>query len=537
MSLLRRCRAASIALLAMGTLTIALQAQRPPAKQPAFKGIWEPISYTEDLDLHDVYFVTVDIGWVAGEAGTILQTKDGGDSWTVALGGDPASTEEPIQKLRFIDEHHGWAVQGGKLLRTTDGENWEEYGVTPRRMGDYVFLSAQSGVAAGGVSDQSTSQIFRTDDAGKTWNHVTQCEVKALISGVNQTVRCEIGRIQFPTTEVGYLVGKASCAGMGCGGPPMIGKTEDGGHSWTFKLGPGNITADLEDVYFLDERTGFVHVKEAGTRKLYTTADGGETWRGVVSTPGAVMRFADPEVGWAFDVDWLAKMAVSVDGGKRWTTRQVRFPTYVLGWSFPRRDRAYVVGQKGLIFRYRVVPVSEPLKAGAIVAAAMPAFASSLDDEVVRLETLVTELGSSIEQLPVASESGGGDAATEPVFDESAAPPSVEELIAAPLSDFAGSCCSKSVNKLNVLLGAVSQSLPTFLSKYKNMNLLVAGLRAYTELPDKYGDLRAALRAFKEAKDKESAQAALARVTAATRELQQATKAAFQTQPPPVAAH
>jgi photosystem II stability/assembly factor-like uncharacterized protein len=534
MSLLRRCRAGSVALFALGALTFALQAQRP-AKQPAFKGIWEPISYTEDLDLHDVYFVTVDVGWAAGEAGTIIRTNDGGDSWTVTLGGDPASTEEPIQKLRFIDEHHGWAVQGGKLLRTTDGDSWEEYGVTPRRMGDYVFLSAQSGVAAGGVSDQSTSQIFRTDDAGKTWNHVAQCEVKALINGVNQTVRCEIGRIHFPTPDVGYLVGKTSCAGMGCGGPPMIGKTEDGGSSWTFKLGPGTHKADLEDVYFLDERTGFVHVKEGDTRKLYSTTDAGETWRGVVSTPGAVMRFADPEVGWALDLDWIPKMAVTVDGGKRWSSRQLRFPTYVLGWSFPRRDRAYVVGQKGMIFRYRMVPVAEPLKAGAIAAPAMPAFASTLDDEVVGLETLVSELSSSIGGLASAPENGGGVTATEPVFEESAPPPSVEELIAAPLSEFAGSCCSKPVNKLNVLLGAVSQSLPAFLAKYKNMNLLVAGLRAYTELPDKYGDLRAALRAFKEAKDKESAQAALARVTAATRELQQATKAAFQTEPPPVA--
>jgi hypothetical protein len=228
-------------------------------------------------------------------------------------------------------------------------------------------------------------------------------------------------------------------------------------------------------------------------------------------------------------------MAVTVDGGKRWSSRQLRFPTYVLGWSFPRRDRAYVVGQKGMIFRYRMVPVAEPLKAGAIAAPAMPAFASTLDDEVVGLETLVSELSSSIGGLASAPENGGGVTATEPVFEESAPPPSVEELIAAPLSEFAGSCCSKPVNKLNVLLGAVSQSLPAFLAKYKNMNLLVAGLRAYTELPDKYGDLRAALRAFKEAKDKESAQAALARVTAATRELQQATKAAFQTEPPPVA--
>ena len=534
MSRRRRWRAGSFLPIAVIGLSLPVHAQQRATAQPAVKGIWEPISYTEDLDLHDVYFVTVDIGWAAGAGGTVIQTRDGGDTWSVALGGDPASTEARIEKLRFIDEYHGWAVQGRKLLRTTDGDSWEEYGSTPLRMGDYVFLSAQSGVAAGGLSEQSTSQLFRTDDAGKTWTHVAKCEVKAMIDGVNRTSSCEVGRIHFPTPDVGYLVGKAACAGMGCGGPPMFGKTEDGGQSWKFTLGPGNPkSADLEDVFFLDERRGFVHVREAGAPKLFATTDGGETWRGVVSTPGALMRFADPEVGWALDLDWIPKMAVTVDGGKRWTSRQLRFPTYVLGWSFPRRDRAYVVGKKGMIFRYRVVPISQPLKSGAIAAPPMPAFASSLDDEVIRLEAVVGELGSAIGQDASAAQNAGDF--TPSATEESTPPPSTEELAAVPLSDFTTDCCGKSVTKLNVLLGAVAQSLPSFLSRYKNMNLLVAGLRMYTDLPDKHGELRAAIREFKGAKDKESAQAALLRVTAATRALQTATKAAFQTAPPPPA--
>lgn len=539
MLLLRRCRAGLMALGAIGALSLPLDAQRTAAAKPAFKGIWEPVSYSEDLDLADVYFVTIDVGWAAGEAGTIIKTTDGGATWTPVLGGDPASTEDKVHKLRFIDEYHGWAVQGRKLLRTTDGESWEEYGSTPLRMGDYAFLSPQSGVAAGGTSEQSTSQIFRTDDGGKTWTHVAQCQVKAMIDGVNRTTTCEIARIHFPTPEVGYLVGKAQCAGMGCGGPPMFGKTIDGGRSWEFTLGPGDPKhADLEDLFFLDETMGLVHVKEAGAHKLFTTADGGETWRGVVSTPGDLMRFADPETGWALDLGTSPKMAVTVDGGKRWTSRQLRFPAYVLGWSFPRRDRAYVVGKGGMIFRYRVVPASAPVKQGVIAAPPMPAFASSLDNEVVELETLVTELSTTLEQSPAASDSApsatGGDFTPEAV-DESAPPPSVEELVALPLSAFTDACCTGSVKKVNVLLGAVAQSLPSFLQKYKNMNLLIAGLRMYTDLPDKYGDLRSAMRAFKQAGDKESAQAALVQITAATRELQTATKAAFQTQPPPPA--
>ena len=65
--------------------------------QAKFKAIWEPVNYKEDLSLTDVFFVSEQEGWVTGEHGTILHTKDGGDTWTPQLGGDPQSAEPPIQ--------------------------------------------------------------------------------------------------------------------------------------------------------------------------------------------------------------------------------------------------------------------------------------------------------------------------------------------------------------------------------------------------------------------------------------------------------
>ena len=44
-----------------------LLAQAPRA---LLKGIWEPVSYPQDLRLTDVFFVTS--GWAAGYGGTIL---------------------------------------------------------------------------------------------------------------------------------------------------------------------------------------------------------------------------------------------------------------------------------------------------------------------------------------------------------------------------------------------------------------------------------------------------------------------------------
>jgi len=74
----------------------------------------------------------------------------------------------------------------------------------------------------------------------------------------------------------------------------------------------------------------------------------------------------------------------------------------------------------------------------------------------------------------------------------------------------------------------VLQSLPQFVAKFKNTNLLVAGLRMLVTMPSQLGDLRGALRDFKGATDKEGAKAALARLGGAATSLSQSTKAAFQ---------
>ncbi|MGH7637273.1 MAG: WD40/YVTN/BNR-like repeat-containing protein [Gemmatimonadaceae bacterium] len=489
------------------------EAQRAAAAggRPALTGIWEPVSYSEDLDLTDVFFVTTNVGWVSGAGGTLLHTRDGGDNWTVVLGGDPASPDAQIEKLRFLDERHGWAVQGRKLLRTTDGESWEDFGATPVRMGDYVFLTPLAGVAAAGTSEQSApDHVFRTEDGGRTWNQVAPCAVKVNVDGLNRNVQCQIVRLHFPTPTVGYLVGKTTCVGMGCGGPPMFGRTRDGGRSWQFVSGPGDPkTADLEDLFFIDERRGYVHVREGDAHKLYATSDGGETWRARIATPAGLMRFADPEVGWSLDLDWAPKINFTTDGGQRWTSRQLRFPAWITGWSFPRRDRAYVVGQHGMVFRYRMVPAGASQKQGSIAAPVMPAFGSGLVGEAAQAEALATEL------LPVLDKAVTPAGNTRPSD-----------------SSFAARCCGPSVNKLGVIITTIAGTVPTFLAKYRNVNLLGAGLRMQADLPARYSELRQAIGAFQSATTKPAAQEALVQVQGALQRLHQSSRVAFQREIP-----
>jgi len=333
-----------------------------------YKGIFEPVSYPEDLELFDVFFTTPDEGWVAGDKGTILHTTDAGKTWKAQLGGDPQGTEQALRNLRFVDSKHGWVATsnglGTPLLRTVDGQNWLQVGTigdTMRGYEDYAFTSPNTGVYV------QTQTIRRTTDGGKTWKDVlAPCAAKIQVQGITQQVGCSLKTVHFPTSNVGYAVGVSNA-----GGTMILAKTTDGGASWGIATTPNAFTPDRDEsafrqyIFFLDENTGFVRFSDG---KTIVTADGGRSWTPTGATVVDVMKFADPEVGWALS---NSNFGFTTDGGRHWSSRRFEFPAVVRSFSFPRRNRAYVVGQHGMIFRYSIVPETYTVP-NMIGAPAMP---------------------------------------------------------------------------------------------------------------------------------------------------------------------
>jgi len=112
--------------------------------------------------LHDVFFVDDQVGWVSGDKGTILFTKDGGDTWIPQLGGDPAAVGSPISDLFFLDAKTGWARRHyDTMLRTSNGQDWQEIGAV-REHGVH-FVSATKGFHPYGGA------IRVTEDGGQNW--------------------------------------------------------------------------------------------------------------------------------------------------------------------------------------------------------------------------------------------------------------------------------------------------------------------------------------------------------------------------------
>ncbi len=137
---------------------------------PVHGGEPEPIDFTtigddEILDddfgieeevytLNSIYFINPQKGWTVGEAGLILHTTDGGETWKKQNSG----VGTVLMDLDFFSEDIGFAVgTGNTILRTTDGGNtWTRerpsrntnyYGVAFRRWGPVI--TNQDAVAVG----------------------------------------------------------------------------------------------------------------------------------------------------------------------------------------------------------------------------------------------------------------------------------------------------------------------------------------------------------------------------------------------------
>ena len=483
----------------------------PPAAQSqtaaaSLKGVLEPVNYPEDLELTDVFFVTPEIGYVAGAAGTILKTTDSGASWTPLLGGDPLSEERAITQLVFVTPTAGWATQiasSTNLLRTTDGENWELIGTIPEHYDDLAFSSETEGVY---LHDR---KIFRTQDGGRTWSEVYHCATRAQIAGLTRQLECSLwkGKVRFATPTVAYALGDAVDADAA-----VVLKSTDAGASWDVVAVIENQYATEGGLFFTDENTGYVSMKDS--KAAFRTVDGGVTWTGMPAT--SIHRriiFADPEVGWTLQYNSLA---YTTDGGRRWASRTLQLPAFPNAFSLPRRDVAYLVGDHGMIYRYRIVAAAEPVAAGAVAAPAMPPLANEVLEQIEALDSGLDSFAAAVEEAANGADASATDASGAPASE-----------IAGTGEFWAGGPeLEAQFTELQATVDEIAVGVPEVGRKHRNLNLLTVGLKLLGDLTGQGSGLKNAFASLRQASDLESTSAALGAM-AAELEAMRASVAAF----------
>ncbi|HLI51610.1 MAG TPA: hypothetical protein VKU87_07420 [Thermomicrobiaceae bacterium] len=327
--------------------------------------------------LNDSWFNSPSIGWLAGQGcvqvrpgtssgqppvmrctGVIYHTVDGGKHWL------SLDTGRLIPcKVQFTSDQTGWLIgvkngdcfgsmQGiGVVQQTSDGgTSWTTRYLTSRPgilPADLRFTSNNEGwvTLSDCPSEESPCswQVVSTADAGRNWSTSTI------------PITAHQASMSHPDASDGWVI-------AGGNGVVNIADSHDGGRTWQLRLIPTPLGGSSATIFFLNAQQGwFLTGGEPGAgnemKQLYSTTDGGENWRIVVSgvlnlhpadgplgLAGYVgpLVFTSPEHGWAF----LPRAGVlqTKDGGKSWdagsplndgagSEEGLHFNGQMLGWS------------------------------------------------------------------------------------------------------------------------------------------------------------------------------------------------------------
>ncbi len=240
---------------------------------------------------NDAFFIDDQTGWIVGQKGQILKTSDGGLSWIAQESG----TEDPLQDICFLDALVGYTGGGFNVFKTEDGgAHWQKLALTTNgSINTLFFISKNKGWLA-----TSNNYIYITEDGGQSWTFYYQGSPYAITSlyftdemtgfwlgfgGINKTtdggktfrlifnapMAWSYNRVSFISPTTAYILGDGG----------VIAKSIDTGESWTqvYKF----VNVNVSNIYFKDEQNGC-----AVGGGIWTTNDGGITWKKVLETTG-----------------------------------------------------------------------------------------------------------------------------------------------------------------------------------------------------------------------------------------------------------
>lgn len=283
-------------------------------------------------DLNAVYFLDSRRGWVAGDGGVVLRTRDGGRSWTRQT----VATNDSFNDVYFRNEENGYLLAASQVFTTDDGgETWraaarftaQGFGAEPE-LYSVRFTSKKRGWIVGSLSRGENvidSLVLSTDNGGASWQRQ------------RVPVRDELIHLDFDGERRGWVVGSGG----------RILHTRDGGETWDVQA--SNTSAALYHVEFQGDERGWT-VGERGT--ILRTEDGGRTWRAVSPSVRSTLlsvKFVNKEEGWI--VGRSGVILRTDDGGTTWKQQESRTRQHLYALFFDKKV-GYAVGGDGLVLRY-----------------------------------------------------------------------------------------------------------------------------------------------------------------------------------------
>ncbi|TCN40247.1 photosystem II stability/assembly factor-like uncharacterized protein [Kribbella orskensis] len=271
--------------------------------------------------------VSADVAWVAGSAGQVLRTTDGGKTWQNV---SPAGQTLLFRDVEAFDAKRAVILAIGpgedsRIFRTSDGgKTWAESfrNTDPNAFYDCLdFNDQRHGLALSDPVD-GKFRIAETSDGGQSWQVQSTKGMPAALPG----------EFAFAASGTCLVAGPGRTAWFATGGGdrPRVFRTSDGGRNWKVTDSPmaSGAAAGIFSLAFRGPLLGvavggdFEKPTEA-VKAASVTNDGGRSWK-LVPADKAPKGYRS---GSAFVPRTLATVIavgpsgsdVSYDGGRSWT--------------------------------------------------------------------------------------------------------------------------------------------------------------------------------------------------------------------------
>jgi len=298
---------------------------------------WQVVEMPTDAILLDVAFTDANAlhGWLVGDKGTLLETEDGGVTWTgQSL---PADLKEDLGEAYFnsvsFAGEEGWIVGEPKvLLHTTDGgKHWDRLVLSEKLPGEPMKITALAPESAEMAT--TVGAIYRTADGGKNWKALVDDAIGVLKNIARDPEGHYLGVSSRGSFYVLYEPGSRAWKPFPRESSRRIQNMGFGPGTQAWKLNQGAEIAFTEDFH-----TG--------------------TWSKPLK-PGKTLSFGYLGAGFQNDHDlWVvggsALLIHSPDGGKTWeqVSKVSNVPANFYAVNFPTPERGFILGQRGTLLRY-----------------------------------------------------------------------------------------------------------------------------------------------------------------------------------------
>ena len=292
-------------------------------------GQWSPVDSGTTSNLNGAILLDSGTGFVVGDTGTILKSTDAGATWTPLISG----TSVTLHGIYFLDPNEGVAVgDSGTILRTTDGGSaWQSVASGVKDNLRSISFNGTNGICGGDSQD-----ILYSTDSGASW----QIGQSGFLGG-------GFPGAQMLSSTTGFVAGQNSIF------QALVGKTTDGGVSWTFQAFQfdGN-EGGANDVFFFDQNTGLVSGSVFdGMGAIARTTDAGMNWS-TLFFDQPIEGIAFPTAASGFAVGSSGRILNSTDTGINWTDQTSGSTANLHDVSFASdRLTGIVVGDGGVILR------------------------------------------------------------------------------------------------------------------------------------------------------------------------------------------